>query len=250
MTMYGTNSFVTAAVRSGWNVAFSPDLLPYGFTNLPVERQVVRVEERRTRDALAILRQSGEVPYLSLFDMTAFRLSPYCFKAPLLYSRIRHAVKGRHSSEGFWGEKTQYPQLAERPTSGDERPFLGVFHTWGAHPPWEGNLRAVIVRKLALLGELMDAYRAKGIYDRATIIVTADHGLDMATPVGGYPASASALLWVKPQGGRGDFKEDRRPTSHVGISALVRTSLTHPPSEAECLETLACEKAVYTAFQD
>jgi len=236
MTMYGTNSFVTAAVRAGWNVAFSPDLLPYGFTNLPVEKRVAREEKRRSRDALAFLRQSREVPHLSLFDVVAFRLSPFVAKGPILYSRIRHAVKGRHSSDGFWGERSQYAQLAERPVGTEARPFLGVFHTWGAHPPWKGGLAAAATGVFGSLGELMEAYRAKGIYDRALIIVTADHGLDAAKPVGGFPPSASALLWVKPEGAAAPLSKRPLQTSHARIAPFVRASIDGSaavsPSEA------------------
>lgn len=250
MTMYGESSFVTAASRAGWNVAFSPDLLPYGFTNLPVERRVSQIEKQRSRDALAVLRRSREVPYLSLIDMVVFRITPYFFKSTVLYSRIRHAVSGRHSADEFWKERTLYPQLAKRPVNSDAKPFLGVFHSFGAHPPWNGNLKSVITENLERLAQLMDEYRASGVYDRSMIIVTADHGLDMATPVKGYPASASALLWVKPQGESGEYAEDGSMTSHARISALVKQALAKPPSSAECRETLKCDAAYYRAFRE
>jgi len=247
LTMYGTNSLVTAAATAGWGVAFSPDLLPYGFTNLPVERRVARDEKRRSRDALAFLRQSQEVPYLSLFDVVAFRLSPFLAKGPILYSRIRHAVKGRHSRGGFWDEKVQYAQLAERPVGAESRPFLGVFHTWGVHPPLEAGFAPTAVDKLRRLGALLDAFREKGLYGRSLVIVTSDHGLDAATPVDGYPPSASALLWVKPEGSASPFAESPLQTSHARIAPLVKAAIEGPLAAADCAAILRDEQPLYRA---
>jgi len=247
MTMYGTNSVVVGAAAAGWAVAFSPDLLPYGFTNLPVEKRVARVEKRRSRDALAFLRQSTEVPNLSLFDVVAFRLSPFCFKGPLLYSRIQHAVKGGNAGNSFWAERTLYPALAARPVAADGKPFLGVFHSLGVHPPWEADLATEAARKLTRLGELMDAYRASGIYDRALIVVTSDHGIDLAAPVDGFPPSASAILWVKPEGAAAPYAESDLKTSHARIAALVRAALAGPLSGERCAAILQDGDRLYRA---
>lgn len=247
MTMYGTNSVVVGAAAAGWAVAFSPDLLPYGFTNLPVEKRVARAETRRSRDAFAFLRQSTEAPNLSLFDVVAFRLSPFCFKGPILYSRIRHAVKGRHSHDSFWGERTLYPALAACPVATDGKPFFGIFHSMGVHPPWATDLATEVSQKLTHLGELMDAYRAAGIYDRSLIIVTSDHGLDLAEPVDGFPPSASAILWVKPEGATAPYAESDLRTSHVRISSLVRTVLAGPLSGTRCAEALQDGDRLYRA---
>jgi len=233
MTMYGTNSVVAAADAADWSVAFSPDLMPYGFTNLPVERRVSREERPRKRDALAVLRQSREVPYLSLLDLVAFRAAPFGVKGRLLYSRTRHAVGGRHERDAFWQESTMYPALGTRPVSEDPRPFLGFFHSWGVHPPWSGSLESVLTAKLTALARLMDDYRRTGIYDRSLIVVTSDHGLGFARAHEGYPPSASALLWVKPEGARGPFAESATPTSHSRIAPLVRAALTGPVTDAE-----------------
>ena len=246
LTMYGSNSFVKAAADAGWLVAFSPDLMPYGFTNLPVEKKIRRVQ-KRSRDKLAILRQSSEVPYLSIFDMTSFRISPFFFKGPILYSRIRHAVKGCHSEDEFWNERMMYPALAAKPVAKGGRPFLGFFHSWGVHPPWESDFANVASEKLSLLGELMDTYRARGIYDRSFIIVTSDHGLDASPSVDGYPASASAFLWVKPEGAQGAFAESALKTSHANIARLVKAALGRRVSQADADSILASKSRLYRA---
>jgi len=245
MTMFGTNSVIIAATAAGWSVAYSPDLLPYGYTNLPIEKWVRRVEKRRSRDAFAFLRQSTEVPNLSLFDTVAFRLAPFCFKGPILYGRIRHAVKGRHSNDAFWSERGLYPSLAGRPVATDGKPFLGSFHSWGVHPPWETDLKTEAIRTLTQLGELMDVYRASGIYDRSLIIVTADHGLAIGESVDGFPPPASALLWVKPEGATASYTESELKTSHARIAPLIRAALAKPLSAAECAEILHCEDRIF-----
>lgn len=245
MTMFGTNSVIIASAAAGWSVAYSPDLLPYGYTNLPIEQWVRRVEKRRSRDAFAFLRQSTEVPNLSLFDTVAFRLSPFCFKGPILYGRIRHAVKGRHSNDAFWSERGLYPSLAGRPVATDGKPFLGSFHSWGVHPPWETDLKTEAIRSLTQLGGLMDAYRASGLYDRSLIIITADHGLALGESVDGFPPPASALLWVKPEGAKAPYAESDLKTSHAQIAPLIRAALSKPLSAAECAEILHCEDRIF-----
>lgn len=235
MTMYGTNSVVMAAADAGWQVAFSPDLMPYGYTNLPIERRVALQRERRSRDALAILRQSREVPYLSLFDLVAFRLSPFGFKCKILYSRTRHAVSGRHGQDAFWQETVQYSRLAASPISAEKKPFLGIFHTWGAHLPWTGTLNGKISEKLSALAQLMSEYRAKGIYDNSLIVITTDHGLDMGLPLKGYPPSAAALLWVKGEGAAEPFAESDVPTSHARVAPLISASLVKPVRDLDAM---------------
>lgn len=247
MTMYGTNSFVTVARDLGWNVAFSPDLLPYGYTNLPIEKRVEREEKRRSRDKIAFLRQSKEVPFLSLFDTVAFRYSPFFFKGPILYSRIRHAVKGRHSADAFWSERTMYPQLAARPVAADAKPFLGFFHSWGAHPPWETDFRTMVADRMRTFGELLDAYRRQGVLDRSLIVVTSDHGLDQVPPPEGYPPSASAFLLVKPFGATAPFAVSDLPTSHARIAPLVKAALEAPVSDSRCGEILRDDQPLYRA---
>ena len=244
LTMYGSNSFVIASCDAGFAVAFSPDLLGYGYINLPIEKRIAR-NDRRSRDALAILRRSREVPYLCLFDLVAFRLAPFPLKGPILYSRIRHAVGGRHSDDEFWGEASMYPILASAPVNSDPRQFLGVFHSWGVHPPWATDLHSAVTDKLTRLGELFDAYRARGLYDKSLIVVTCDHGLDCARPTDGYPPSAAAVLWVKPEGASGAFVTSDAKTSHSRIAALVRAASARTLTAPEVTALLRDENRLY-----
>lgn len=244
LTMYGSNSFLKAWCDRGAAVAFSPDLLGFGYTNLPIEKRLVH-SEPRARDVLAILRRAREVPYLCLFDLVSFRIVPFALKGPILYSKIRHSVKGRHSNDSFWGEARMYPDLAAAPFASDPRPFLGVFHSWGAHPPWEKDLRTTVRDKLMRLGELMDAYRERGIYDKALIVVTCDHGHSSAPAVDGYPPVAAATLWVKPEGAKGVFGTDDHKTSHAKIAPLVRAATSRILNGAEINDILYVEDRLF-----
>lgn len=244
LTMYGSNSFVTAYCAAGAHVAFSPDLLGYGYTNLPIERRMER-NDRRGRDVMAILRRSGEVPYLCLFDVVAFRICPFVVKGPILYSKIRHAVRGRHSDADFWGEASMYPSLASAPVDSDPRIFLGVFHSWGVHPPWPVDLQTSVADKLSRLGDLLDAYRARGLLDRSLVVVAADHGLDMAPPTDGYPPSAAAALWVKPEGARGAFATCGTKTSHARIAPLLKAACGRTLTADEITGLLHDEERLY-----
>ena len=244
LTMYGEESFLGTFCKAGWNVAFSPDLLPFGFTTLPIATRV-SFDDRRTRDWLAILRRSKEVPYLCLFDLVAFRVAPFFFKGPIAYAKIRHAVRGRHADGDFWSESRMYPTLAAAPSNDDRKPFLGVFHSWGAHPPWAVDQRTTIVAKLEELGKLMETYRARGLYDNSMIVVTADHGNDEAPPPRGYPPSASALLWVKPEGAREPFVVSAAKTTHAKIAALAKAACARKLTVEEIEHLLVAERRLF-----
>ena len=86
---------------------------------------------------------------------------------------------------------------------------------------------------LRQLGALFDAYRNKGIYDDAMIVVLSDHGhhefLGRFSEVadGELPGTAKPFLWVKPSRCSRDFKTSTMPTSHARVAALLREACNH-----------------------
>ena len=101
MSIYGDESFLVPYVASGAEVSFVPDFLPYGFTNAKVEKRM-KVKGKQKHGWAALLRRSKEVPYLSLFDVTVFRIAPYVAKAPFLYAKIRHDPMFGQDESNFW----------------------------------------------------------------------------------------------------------------------------------------------------
>ena len=241
MTIFGEESFIVPYVRKGAEVFFVNDLLPYGYANGPITKRLP-VKGKQKHGWAALLLRSKEVPYLSLFDTVVFRLSPYCAKAPFLYSKIRHdPMMGRDESV-FWYEHVMFPILGRAPLS-EAATTLGVFHSRGAHPPLvfdpngkayprprvdPGIIGELVSTPLRNLSKLLDALRERGLYDSSLIVVVADHGINLVPFAKGHHPSESAILWVKPEGAKGDFAAVSRPTGYSKVSVLMRKAAEGP----------------------
>jgi len=241
MTIFGEESFLMPYVRNGSEVFFVNDLLPYGYTNGKVTKRLP-VKGRQKHGWAALLLRSRDVPYLSLFDTAVFRLSPYCAKAPFLYSKIRHdPMMGRDESV-FWYEHVMFPILAKAPLS-EAAMTLGVFHSRGAHPPLvfdpdgkpypsprvePGIIGELVSTPLRHLGRLLDALRARRLYDSSMIVVVADHGINLVPHAPGHQPSESAILWVKPENAKGSFAAVSCPTGYSKVSTLMREAAKGP----------------------
>ena len=67
--------------------------------------------------------------------------------------------------------------LAERWIDGvGEKPFFFFFHIYEPHVPYEPTYDAEIVSSDAIVGRFLAQLKARGIYDRALIVLTSDHG--------------------------------------------------------------------------
>ena len=262
MSIYGPESFLVPYVAAGAEVFFVPDFLPYGFTNAKVEKRM-KVKGRQKHGWAALLLRSKEVPYLSLFDVTVFRIAPYVAKAPFLYAKIRHDPMFGKDESNFWYEHAMYPRLAAAPFT-DAKTVLGVFHTRGAHPPhlfdqdgrrlpvvtWnDKSLYALARNPLHNLGKLMDAMREKGIYDKSLVVVIADHGLGAAPHAPGHDPAESAVLWVKTEGASGPFAYNGTPTGYAKIAPFMKSSVTNSPSAAAVESGLRVENRLFR-YQD
>ena len=263
MSIYGKESFIAPYVAAGAEVYFVPDFLPYGFTNAKIEKRM-EVRGKQKHGWAALLRRSKEVPYLSLFDVTVFRIAPYVAKAPFLYAKIRHDPMLGQDESNFWYEHAMYPRLAASPFTA-AKTVLGVFHTRGAHPPllfdrdgrrlppdvaWgEGALSTLVHNPLHNLAKLMDAVREKGIYDKSLIVVVADHGVGVAPHAPGHHPSESAVLWVKPEGSAGPFAYRGTPTGYAKMSSFMKAAATERPG-IEAVESALREENRLFRYQD
>ena len=263
MSIYGPESFLVPYVAAGAEVSFVPDFLPYGFTNAKVEKRV-EAKGKQKHGWAALLLRSKEVPYLSLFDVTVFRIAPYVAKAPFLYAKIRHDPMFGKDESNFWYEHAMYPRLAAAPLT-SSKTVLGVFHTRGAHPPllfdqdgrrlppeaaWGENALEKLVRNpLYNLGKLMDTLRERGIYDKSLVVVVADHGVGIAPHAPGHHPSESAVLWVKPEGSTGQFAYCGTPTGYERISSLMRAAVAGKLDAAAVESALRVENRLFR-YQD
>ncbi|MBO5751364.1 MAG: hypothetical protein J6R80_03045 [Kiritimatiellae bacterium] len=262
ISIYGEKSFLVPFVDSGWETSFAPDFLPYGFTSASITTRA-EVKGKQKRDWAAILRRSKTVPYLSLFDITVFRISPYAAKAPFLYAKIRHDPMFGQDESNFWYEHAMYRTLAESTFSASPR-VLGVFHSRGAHPPlafdkdgnklselkWGGDaLHDLVLNPLYNLGRLMDSLREKGIYENSFIIVAADHGVVIAPHEHGHHPSESAILWIKPKGSSAALSYSNQPTSYSKIAPLMRALANGDVGSAKIIEILHTDNRLFR-YQD
>ena len=174
--------------------------------------------------------------------MVVFRLSPYCAKAPFLYSKIRHDPMMGCDESDFWYEHVMFPILGRATLSGSST-TLGVFHSRGAHPPLvfdpngkayprprvdPGIIGELVSTPLRHLSRLLDTLRERGLYDSSLIVVVADHGIDLVPFAKGHHPSESAILWVKPEGTKGPFAAVSRPTGYSKVSVLMRKAAEGP----------------------
>ena len=265
MSIFGSESFLVPYVAAGAEVSFVPDFLPYGYTNAKVEKRM-EVAGKQKHGWAALLRRSKEVPYLSLFDVTAFRMAPYFVKAPFLYAKIRHDPMFEQDESRFWYEHAMYPRLAAVPFT-SAKTVLGVFHTRGSHPPllfdqdgrrlpldedvWDVKFIPMLVRNpIHNLGKLMDSLRERGIYDKSLIVVAADHGMGLAprTP-GGHHQSESAILWVKVEGATGPFSYSGIPTGYSRVAPFMKSAVDGRPDADAAAAALRIDNRLFR-YQD
>ena len=264
MSIFGEESFLVPYVAAGAEVSFVPDFLPYGFTNARVDKRM-EVKGKQKHGWAALLKRSKEVPYLSLFDVTVFRIAPYVAKAPFLYAKIRHDPMFGQDESMFWYEHAMYPRLAAAPFT-SAKTVLGVFHTRGAHPPllfdpdgrrlpldddiWDASFLPMLVRNpIHNLGKLMDAMRERGIYDKSLIVVMADHGVGLAPHAPGHHPSESAILWVKAEGATGPFSYSGIPTGYSRVAPFMKSAVSRSPGADAVAAALREENRLFR-YQD
>lgn len=163
-------------------------------------------------------------------------------------------------------EWSVYPTLSRASSRMDGRNVFLFVHTEGVHVPIRYNRRGetlagsgeggnpyieqgIFVMKA--LGDLMDAYREMGIYNRSLILVLGDHGghgeQGNSEDVAGnrLPRRARPCLWVKPEGSTHDFETSPLPTSHAKVAVLLKAAAERRLAEGEIQEVLQSGRRVY-----
>ena len=95
----------------------------------------------------------------------------------------------------------------------------------------------------------MDALKDRGIYDKALIVVAADHGLGAAPHAPGHHPSESAVLWVKPEGASGPLVYNGTPTGYEKIAPFMKSAVTNSPDVAAVEYGLRVENRLFR-YQD
>jgi tetratricopeptide (TPR) repeat protein len=108
-----------------------------------------------------------------------------------------------------------------------EKPFFFFLHLYEPHTPYTPTYDADVAHADAIVGKFVDFLRQRGLYDRAVIVLLADHGeglMDHGEQEHGvllYRESLQVPLIVKPAGAR----EHRAVDSPVGLIDVMPTIL-------------------------
>ena len=247
----GEESFIYDYCAAGVPTYFIPGSLMFGYSSELHKGNLSA--ETYTHDQSVFDYRPDTIPPLSLFETIRFRLTPFRAKRVILL--MTFAGTKAHSS--IKNESALFPILAMADIDGSRTNNLEVFHTFGAHGPFEvdrnGNVLSACrtdykgyvdktIYVLRQLAGLLRKYRERGIYDKSFIVVTADHGWIGSKK---YPEGtdelnerAPTLLWVKPIGASGEMKFTNVPTSHLKIKELMLDAMRHDVSAKECAEIL------------
>lgn len=248
MSSIGTNSFLEVYKEHGDAIYCMYDVFSYGYTT---DASKTHHRKHILGYLPAFFEPSSGVPYANLADITLYRLAPFAVKEKLLYSILhnRHAIEDddAYSTD----EGMLFPRLAAKPVSEDPRQVFCKFHTIGAHAPYDfgddttETMRQAVSNVLWHAASLMDAFKAKGIYDNAFIVLTTDHGNYLAPPVGENHPSAMAFLAVKPARASGPLAFSDRPTSHSKIAEMMREACGKELDAKDVEDLLYTEKRLF-----
>lgn len=193
-------------------------------------------------DHVVSLRMTGALAW-SVGEISVFRAIPYVAKRHYL-RQVMHGWR-RTGADGWYGaDRKMWPALSACPLKPEWDLTLQIHHTWGVHPPVKGGFVKVGAEIFGMIGGFLDALREKGIYDSATILLTADHGVTTGVSPRPHPEideHAFPFLMVKPAGAKGPLAYSDAPTTHAGIAEALR-ALRTADLDRDALEALLCRK--------
>ena len=251
MSLWGERSFFLPYVNGNFPVYVNVNVGRESYTNR------LRLQSGDDESPLAVLAPMNGFMGLSVSELSVFRLLPYALKRLFVVGLVRRHEKS--GSDDVYDDRVLYPRLSGKPVRTDIPMTLQVHHTYGCHPPMlfnENGESAVIanptyaqylaqcVYVFKLIGGLMDYYRATGVYDRSTIIIAGDHGVDISRPGEGdskIPQRARPALMVKARDDRMPYSENKAPTSHSRIAQVVRALANTPLTRSQIEKSLVME---------
>ena len=183
-----------------------------------------------------------------------FKISPFFCKGPLmkyLFYKVwpeRKIRKNNRKATLSFLRKDDviYDSLAKAPIVSSK--YAGTFqyhHFHGGHQPfnfdengkavnrshipwqkdWEGYLSRVTLEIRRVAG-YFDTLKKRGLYDRSTIIVLADHGIETAKKQPGKRNRMKPFLMVKPLNAFQPFREDSSPVSTGKVAGFLKSDLS------------------------
>lgn len=195
-----------------------------------------------------IRQPEREVDSLSAVAMlvkcSLYRDLPWVLKPPFWFytDQVNNAVLGNSSEipmDALWtmDDVKYYSRLKEQgltATDLGEKGSFRVIHLAGTHAPFTLNRDVEVVESgtdvveqglgsLRIVSEYLDDLKALGLYDDATIVVTADHGEWYLADEITQPTSPMMLVKPSTEAGGSDepIKISSVPTGHVDLAATL-----------------------------
>ncbi len=254
----GDKSFLNDYRAAGIPASFLPGSFMFGYSS-GMESERNTKDEASWKGGSIFDYRPDTTPPLTLFETMRFRLAPFALK----YKVLLTTFVGTKSHSSVKGEAALYPMLADAPIDVSLPNNLEIFHTQGAHAPFDVDRNGCILPSVRIdyaghldkaicafsqLAHLMSAYKGRGIYDKSFIVVAADHGWMSKNHIANPHAldcRAPTMLWVKPIGAQGPLTFCEESTYHLNLKALMVSVMTNDLSMIEVKKALHSENRVY-----
>ncbi len=243
-------TILNAAYAAGYEIDIAaPVSLESVYTRGAYSNSLAIANNRHVSERDYVLNDSAK-----LADLALFRVVPHFAKA-LVYRDALWILQSRIAGEGYlqlqyFADLAFLEQLAANMTADRPVPVYKLLHLMLSHRPTVGNERCeydgrreterhtVMVQArcgLKHVADVLQRMRELGIYDRAVIVLMADHGAwihpegyvdagtDDAAPTPLTVGMALPVLAIKPRAARGPLAVSAAPTSIIDVPKTIAT---------------------------
>lgn len=147
------------------------------------------------------LKNSGFVDYAFLFDntlkMSCYQILPCVLKGMVDAEQISYdCFTDLGVTNDILYQNEEYASALKLEVDENKEKYFVMQHINGAHFPCDDYVETT-ARCLEICGEYINQLRANGLYDNATIIITADHGLHDHHPPYVWPTAGTPVFMIK-----------------------------------------------------
>lgn len=250
-SVYADTSVLKDYLAAGYAVFVGTESLGYGYTN---RKRALQGGARKDQSVWAIHSLGNSGWGLKMF--CRFRWLPFAAKEPYAVA----VSQGREAMRNIaYRERTAYPILMAGDIAPGEKGTFLLLHTAGVHLPLLFNRHGEELPRadntdkghiengifiMKQLGNLLDFYRERGIFDESLIIVLADHGRPY-TNEQVFVGNGRPFLWIKPPHCDHPFAASGTPTAHAKIASLLKEAIGRDLDDGAVQAVLSSEDRVY-----
>lgn len=254
---FSKKSVLRNYIEAGADVFFMPGSFDFGYTT----ESTLQENQHKVGCRNTLYVRLNDQQQWNLYELTRFRMTPFALKFPMAMMTFI----GWGQCPAYTREEWTYPNIANAPIHNDSTLTFQFWHTNGPHPPLDVNRYGLADGTMKVgydarfektwfvfsqLTALFDKLKQRNLYDRTTIIITADHG---AEPYDRHINSSlleengrtMPILLVKPENNHGSLRYTNIPTSHSRIHSLLEVLSTRQISSPEIDDILYCEHRMF-----